>query len=140
MQFSGASPTLFSMNAQNPLIIMLFHGSRHQQAVPEATAFAARLSKAGKAVSIAFLQMATPLFKDVLADAVHSGQTWIQVFPLFTLTGAHVAQDIPEIVEQFRRDFPGLRIDLEPHLAADPSFEAWLGERINQKEKNSHHG
>ena len=119
------------MNAQESLTILLFHGSRHPGATREAAALAGRIvGSTGGDVAIAFLQMAAPLLQDVLTAAAREGRKRVRLFPLFTLTGAHVAHDIPEVVNRFREEFPALRIDLEPLLAGDPSFEAWLAGRI----------
>ena len=129
--FSVSSPTLFPMNAQDSLTVLLFHGSRHPQAALEAAALAGRIAvSTGGEVVIAFLQMASPLLPDVLAAAAGEGRRHVRIFPLFTLTGAHVAEDIPAVVGRFREKVPDLRIDLEPHLAADRSFEDWLSRRL----------
>lgn len=129
------------MNTDRALIILLFHGSRHHQSAQEAAELARRFSeKSGAPVSIAFLQMAAPLLTEVLEAALVEGKDRIRVFPLFTLTGAHVANDIPKVISDFRTRFPDRTIELEPHLAADGSFQEWLFGRIFPSSVTHSHG
>ena len=115
-------------------VILLFHGSR----VPETHLEANRLTGAlaqnpGHVnVSCAFLQNISPSLPDAMAEAVYNHANKITIFPLFTLTGRHVQDDIPEVVSAFRTSHPEISVSLQPHLGADPEFQSWLAGKIQQ--------
>lgn len=110
---------------------MLFHGSKLESTKAEAERFVRSMAeKSGQPVKLAFLQFAEPCIDDVLREVAENGATGIRIFPLFTLTGRHMEEDLPSAVESFRNRFPQIAVVVEPHLVSDPSFADWLGERL----------
>ena len=73
-------------------------------------------------VRLAYLQLAPPTLHDVVAEAARDGVHRLCVLPVFLSSGGHVAQDVPPLVEDARRQFPHLEIELLPPIGEDPRF------------------
>ncbi|MBF0501408.1 MAG: CbiX/SirB N-terminal domain-containing protein [Candidatus Riflebacteria bacterium] len=113
-------------------VILLFHGSRLESAKKEAMELAEHVSSTlARPVVTAFLQMAEPAIEQALKDAVVAGNIRIHLYPMFTLTGRHIEEDLPKILSEFRSSFPRIQLHVEPHLGADPAFQHWLCERLS---------
>jgi len=52
---------------------------------------------------------------------IAEGATAIRVVPVFLGTGAHVAQDLPRLVERARTNHPRVAITLEPPIGEQPA-------------------
>jgi len=111
--------------------VLLFHGSRVPATTAEGRELAAGLhEQTDVPVTTAFLQHGEPLLESHLEQVVAGGARSITVFPLFALTGQHVAHDIPGVIDGFRQRHPDVTVALQPHLAQDPSFREWLAGRV----------
>lgn len=114
-------------------LLLAAHGSRVARSNEEFNALAERLSKhlSGRydAISTAFLELATPSIESEIDRLVQDeGADRIRILPCFLLEGSHVGSDIPAIVEAARQKHPRVRIELKPHLAADPAFVNYLAQ------------
>ena len=67
-------------------------------------------------IHAAFLELAEPSIPDGIKECVNQGADEVVVLPYFLSAGRHVAQDIPEIVEQIAPDLPGVNITIAPYL------------------------
>ena len=67
-------------------------------------------------IDAAFLELAEPSIEDGLARLAGRGARHIVVMPYFLAAGAHVAQDIPDILARFGASHPGIRLSLKPHI------------------------
>jgi len=112
-------------------VLLIAHGSRN----PAAQADHERLcglvgAAAGVTVHPAYLELAEPGIADAVADAVAAGADRVRLVPLFLHTGNHVARDIPGIVEAARGDHPGVTIQLDEHVGADPGLVDLIAARV----------
>jgi sirohydrochlorin ferrochelatase len=67
-------------------------------------------------VGCCFLELATPSIPEAIDRAVESGATRITLLPYFLAAGTHIAEDIPKIVAEKRRDHPEVQIEIAPYL------------------------
>ena len=102
-------------------LLLVAHGSRREQSNEEVRVLAKKLKdRCGKkfpVIHAAFLELADPLIPAGLQKCIDDGASKITVLPYFLNTGRHVAEDIPEIVEAFRKN-TDVEINIATHLGA----------------------
>lgn len=115
-------------------LVIMAHGSRRkesnehfEQLVSQA---ANQLADNYAAVLPCFLEMATPKFLDVVADAVQQGATQIDLFPMFLGPGNHVKQDIPEEIAHAGEKYPQCQFRQLDYLGGRSDFADILANSI----------
>ena len=103
-------------------LLLVAHGSRRKQSNDEVVQLAERLKKTCSdqysIIHAGFLELSDTLIPDGIKKCADDGASSIIVLPYFLNSGRHVVEDIPEIVEQTRPDFPGIDIKLAQHVGA----------------------
>lgn len=103
-------------------LLLVAHGSRRKQSNDEVVVLADRLKKncseQYNIIHAGFLELAETLIPDGIKKCVDDGATSIIVLPYFLNSGRHVVEDIPNIVDETRADYPGIDIKLAQHLGA----------------------
>ena len=103
-------------------LILVAHGSRREasnQEIRDLTeALARQAGERFDRVSCAFLELAEPSIPDAIEQALAGGAAEVVVLPYFLSVGRHVAEDIPVLVEDKRREHPDAQIKLAPYLGA----------------------
>ncbi len=117
---------------RRPAIILLGHGSRVQQAGGdmERIATALREQYGYARVVCCFMSRLGPHVPETLHDLVAAGETSILVIPYFLHSGVHLRLDIPELLQQEARKYPGVRIRLGAHLGFDDVLVGLVHRRI----------
>lgn len=117
-------------------LLMVAHGSRREQSNEEVRILAKKLiGRCGDQFPVihsAFLELADPLIPDGLQKCIDDGATSIIVLPYFLNTGRHVAKDIPDIIDEFRRS-TSVNIQIAPHLGASDKILDLLALVTTQK-------
>jgi sirohydrochlorin ferrochelatase len=107
-------------------LILIAHGSRRQQSNDEVRDLTEALRRqAGEAldrVECAFLELAEPAIPEAIDAAAAAGSDIIYVLPYFLNSGRHVAEDIPGIVGEKRRQYPDIELIQTPILGAAPGI------------------
>ena len=102
-------------------LLLVAHGSRRTQSNDEVRALADKLvHRCGDTFPVihcAFLELADPLIPDGLQMCIEDAATSITVLPYFLNTGRHVAKDIPDIIDDFKKT-ASVDIQIAPHLGA----------------------
>ncbi len=70
-------------------------------------------------VSLAFLELMSPRLPEVVADLNERGCMRITVVPVFFGQGGHVLRDLPAMIEQLRKEHPGLSLDVAKAVGED---------------------
>ncbi|MFP4623990.1 MAG: NAD(P)-dependent oxidoreductase [Gemmatimonadota bacterium] len=112
------------------LLVLVAHGSRDPAwagPLEELTRQVGERTGRGS-VRLAFSQFESPTLEDVVADAAGSGIRTIRVLPLFMTAGGHVERDIRPVVDELRRDYEPIEIELLPPVGELPSFRILLVE------------
>ncbi len=103
-------------------LLLVAHGSRRKQSNDEVVVLADKLKKncsdQYSIIHAGFLELAETLIPDGIKNCVNDGATSIVVLPYFLNSGRHVVEDIPEIVEETRVDYPDVDIKIAQHLGA----------------------
>jgi len=118
-------------------LILLSHGSRMDSSNREMMALAETVAGLkdnpfGR-VRCAFLQFAKPTFQKVVEELVLEKVERIVVFPLFLSSGSHVQEDVPELVEAIKHQFPKLEVSVAAHLGGTGSFAGFLLQSVLER-------
>ena len=101
-------------------LILVAHGSRREasnQEIRELTqVLAGKARGAFDRISCAFLELAEPSIPEAIEQAVSAGADEVVVLPYFLSAGRHVAEDIPELVDDKRKEYPLVRIRITPYI------------------------
>jgi len=107
-------------------LIIIAHGSRRPQSNDEVRALADQVRQQSQArfseVSHAYLELAEPDIPTAIDNAVRAGADDLHLVPYFLSAGRHVAHDIPAIVNDKRRQYPDISIQLSQHLGSAPGM------------------
>lgn len=103
-------------------LLLVAHGSRRKQSNDEVVLLAERLKKncseQYNIIHAGFLELAETLIPDGIKKCADDGASSIIVLPYFLNSGRHVVEDIPNIVELSRPDYPDINIKVAQHLGA----------------------
>ncbi len=103
-------------------LLLVAHGSRRKQSNDEVVLLAENLKNNCAAqypiVHSAFLELAETLIPDGIRRCVDDGATSIIVLPYFLNSGRHVVEDIPNIVNDTKQQYPNIDIKIASHLGS----------------------
>ena len=103
-------------------LLLVAHGSRRKQSNDEVVLLADKLrnncSQQYNIVNAAFLELAEVLIPDGIKQCVDEGASSIIVLPYFLNSGRHVVEDIPNIVNDCKVNYPDTIISIASHLGA----------------------
>jgi sirohydrochlorin ferrochelatase len=103
-------------------LLLVAHGSRRKQSNDEVDLLAEKLrdncSGQYEIIHAAFLELADTLIPDGIKKCIDDGATSVIVLPYFLNSGRHVVEDIPNIVNETKKHYPGVDIRIAPHLGA----------------------
>jgi sirohydrochlorin ferrochelatase len=103
-------------------LLLVAHGSRRQQSNDEVVVLADKLRKncteQYNIVHAAFLELAETLIPDGIKKCIDDGAESVIVLPYFLNSGRHVVEDIPNIVNDTKKNYPDVEIKIAPHLGA----------------------
>ena len=101
-------------------VILLSHGSKQAGADGVTGQLLNEVKAVGgyEIVQPAFLQYGEPGLTAVIERCAHMKADRIIIVPFFMQRGAHVARDIPDTVEQARKNYPGVAIQVTDFVGA----------------------
>jgi sirohydrochlorin cobaltochelatase len=118
------------------VLIMAAHGSRKKESALEVASIAGKLAGKAKSefdrVDHGFLQFSDPLLPEVIERAVAQGARQIVIFPFFISAGSHILTDIPELIEESARAYPGVEFSITRHLGAVESIEELILKEVTR--------
>lgn len=116
-------------------LLIVSHGSRRQQSNDEVNDLAQNLglhlNDVFDVIHSAFLEIATPSIPEGIDKCVDLGADSITVLPYFLAAGRHVAEDIPSIVDEARKKYPEISINISCHIGAFEQMP-WLISQVAQ--------
>src|SRR5262245_37893194 len=120
-------------------VMVCGHGSRDIEAITEFGAVAAGIAERlpEYPVESGFLEFARPIIRDGLEKLRHKGVEHILAVPGMLFAAGHVKNDVPSVLNEYRAEFPGLKIEYGRDLAVDTRLLRAAGERIEQAERVS---
>ena len=103
-------------------LLLVAHGSRRAQSNEEVAILADKIkdrcADQYEVVNAAFLELADPSIPEGIKQCADQGATSIVVLPYFLNSGRHVTEDIPEIVNSAKPDYPDVDVQIASHLGA----------------------
>lgn len=99
-------------------LIIVAHGSKMKSSNDEIVNIVEKIKSKSSNISVflGFLELTEPLFSTVLKNIIENNFKKIKIFPYFLASGKHVTQDIPEELENFRKEYPEVEFVLLPHI------------------------
>jgi len=82
-------------------------------------------------VKVAYLQFAEPGIMDTIKEAVKRGAKKIILHPFFLSSGMHVTKDIPEMIEEAKKLYPGVKFIYTEPLGIHEKLAHIVMERIS---------
>lgn len=115
-------------------VILLSHGSRLPEARATLEKYQHMIKNAGlfSIVEAASLQFNQPDLPTSLGGVVARGAGRVIVMPLFLYQGMHVQHDIPELLAEERKKYPGVEIILAGSIGADERVGQVILDRIRE--------
>ncbi len=103
-------------------VIILGHGSRSAGADKAVRRIAVEVKKRGgyEIVEHAFLQHTSPGLMDTIDACAHKDAGRIVIVPFFMQPGAHVIRDVPALIEEARKNHPGVQILMTDFVGSHP--------------------
>ena len=122
---SAASP-------QRSALVLFAHGSRDPQWAQPLRSVQARIQRQRPtlAVELAYLEFMMPSLPDALAGLVSAGKRRIAIAPIFIAQGAHVRDDLAQLVAAARARHADVKIKLLPAIgeveAVIEAMSTWI--------------
>ncbi len=115
-------------------IVLMGHGSHREEANDEIRQIARQVADSNPNIlhETAFLSLCRPDLSTAVTSLVQQGVDKIIIAPVFLVTGNHIAQDIPELIDQLRVSHPGIEFILARHIGPDPSVAEIVKARIHE--------
>jgi sirohydrochlorin cobaltochelatase len=113
-------------------VVLFAHGARDPEwAMPfVAVRDRVRARRAGLRVELAYLEFMKPELVETIATLAAQGATKVTVFPVFMAQGGHLKHDVPLLIEDCRKRFPGTTIKLASAVGDVPdildAIAAWI--------------
>lgn len=119
------------VNNSLPGVILLGHGSREAETGNEIRELCVALSnsKPGWRFEHAFLNQ-DPKVDYAAQTLISLGCSRIQVLPLLVFMGRHLLQDIPEAVEDLRKQHPKIVFEIKPYLSKMDGFKDLISKEL----------
>ncbi|HIJ81568.1 MAG TPA: sirohydrochlorin cobaltochelatase [Desulfuromonadales bacterium] len=113
-------------------ILMMAHGSRILEANDAARDVArmVQVMTGFEIVEVSFREMHDPNIQSGIDACVARGAERILLMPYFLFMGAHVLHDLPEEIEEAKKRYPALVMEMGGHLGAHPKLAEIETERI----------
>lgn len=111
-------------------ILLFAHGSRDPQwrGPVEAVALDILRREPGKLVKCAYLELCAPTLPDAATDLIEKGAQRLKVFPLFLGVGKHAREDLPKLIEQIRKTYPEVEVELLPAIGELPQITTLIAD------------
>ncbi len=117
-------------------MIVLGHGSRRREVADVFEAMvgrvAARVAQTASGVPVlpAFFSLGEPTLADQVKVLVADGCNRIVIMQYFLYNGVHIDTDIPSMVADLRKEYPGVEFVVQPTLQDDPAMELLIVTRL----------
>lgn len=104
-----------------PALLLIAHGSRHDDANADLRHVAAELRRRGQEiVEASFLELAEPTIAEAGAACVRQGAEQVILVPYFLSAGVHVRRDLADACRVLSERFPVARFQLAEPLGRHP--------------------
>jgi sirohydrochlorin cobaltochelatase len=109
-------------------VVLFAHGARDPRWAEPFVAVVARIraERPGLPVALAFLEHLQPDLPAAVRKMAAQGVSRARIVPLFFGRGGHLREDLPKLLEQVRREVPGVELDVMGAAGEDETIQAAL--------------
>lgn len=124
------------MSAGGEALVLFAHGSRDPQwAEPfRAIAQTVRAKRPGVRVELAFLEFMKPTLPELAATLAGEGYRRLRIAPLFMAQGAHLKNDLRELLDSLHEREPDLEVSVLRALGESPEVleaaSTWIAHHV----------
>lgn len=104
--------------ADKSAIILFAHGARDPQWAQPFEKIRARMQQQlpNTEITLAFLELMQPGLADTVKNLAQKNYSHITLIPLFMAQGGHLKKDLPLMLDDIRRDYPSVPIQVTPPI------------------------
>jgi sirohydrochlorin ferrochelatase len=114
-------------------LLLIAHGSRHEEANADLFHVAAAMERRGQAVvEAAFLELAGPSIEAAGARCVERGARRVVLLPYFLSAGVHVRRDLATARDRLAARFPSVEFRLAEPLGRHPLLLDVVADRARE--------
>lgn len=116
-------------------ILIVGHGSRSNDAKKEFEKIIEIVNKkSGKIVKGAHMELAEPNIPTAIKEIVSKDEniSLIKIVPYFLFSGIHIKEDIPEIIEELKIEYPNIDFKMGTAFGAEEMIGDLLIRKINE--------
>ena len=116
-------------------LILFAHGARDPEWARPVQAVAAKLraENPDQLIVVAFLEFMSPTLAEAVAGILAKSldpDAVINILPFFIAQGGHLRQEVPLMLEEIRKQHPGVALRLLPPLGELPSVQTAMAQAI----------
>ncbi|MBF4693259.1 sirohydrochlorin chelatase [Fusibacter ferrireducens] len=82
-------------------------------------------------IEYCYLQLMEPSIESIVKSLYESGVRNIKAFPFFIFNGNHIKEDIPEVLDAIRAEYPELNITFLENIGYDEKVLDLIIERVS---------
>jgi len=123
------------MMREKEKIILVLHGSPKRSAnawEPFRWYLSKTLDVPIEDILVSYLQFEDPDVESAIRQCLSDGATRVILHPLFLSAGVHVSEDLPEIVERVKADYPSVEILITKPIGQHEKLAEIVKERIEE--------
>lgn len=119
---------------QEKNVILLGHGSKSKEAIDDFNFIVEAVkSKLGaKNVLGAHMELASPSLQDAVAQLYGLGERDVAIVPYFLYNGNHIKEDIPQIIDELKVQYPDLSIAFGRPIGKDISMADVIMKQVEE--------
>ena len=114
----------------NKHTILLAHGSRDMRWTQPFEDIASRAKENNEAISLAYMELASPDLSEAVGNAKRAGASSITVLPLFFAAGKHLREDVPATLHKLSQHLD-VNIQLLPPIGEYADFQTAMVNAID---------
>jgi len=116
-------------------IILIAHGSKKASSNNEFLSMVKKIKENSKYdfTEASFLEIASPGIKTITKELIKKGVRQISFYPFFLNSGKHVLIDIPNIIEELKKEYELVNFKLLEHFGKSNKINEIILSEINQK-------
>lgn len=114
-------------------VLLIAHGSRHDEANADVRHVADCLRQRGEAIVVfSFLELAEPNIHEGGRQCVQAGADRVVMLPYFLSAGVHVRRDLIQAQEELAKEFPRVHFVLAEPLGRHPLMVEVVEQRVRE--------
>ncbi len=115
-------------------LVLIAHGSKKKQSNDEFRELVGLIREQNsdkyEKIIASFLEMESPSITNVVKELSSKKVSSITFYPFFLNSGKHVIVDIPDIVEELKKEYPNIEFKILPHFGQSSKIVSIISQDI----------